>query len=398
MGGEPARHAALLLGGADPLQGGEHVGHGPRVVPAAGHVAQAEVVRLALGVAAVLQEQHAQARLREVAVVLQLRAQDHAQHQADVRELGLADHAHGMPRGDVADLVAHDRGQLGLGRQVRHQAPGHVHVAAGDGEGVDGGIVHEPEGPGQPRPLRVRGQPFADPLHVGLQVRLRVEADGGRHLLVRLLAHLLLLRFGDERDLPAAGGGVGGAGGDADGGGNGQRRRDRSPAPAVNDRRHHLDHRDARLRLPFPGPRGPGGAGRGSARDRCRSNRRRGDAAHLSSSRVGNGSSTRSRREGAAPSSSPGECSAAASRPARRRSNARFSCRDQSTSLAGEARCMPRDSGPRDGRAACEVVTLAATCRCSDVTRRRRWWPPASRHGSRPPPPGGRGARSRRRR
>ena len=53
-------------------------------------------------------------------------------------------------------------------------------------------------------------------LHVGLQVGVLVEADGRGDLLVGLLAHLLLLGLGDERDLLAAGGRVRGAGGARD--------------------------------------------------------------------------------------------------------------------------------------------------------------------------------------
>jgi hypothetical protein len=175
--GEPAGHASLALRGADPLQGGEDVRHGVRVVTHSRHVPQAEVVGLALGVPPVLEEEQAQPRLGQAAQALQLRPNDHPDHQADVRQLRLADLADGVPRGDVADLVAHDAGQLRLGRHVRHQAAGDVHVAAREGEGVDGRIVHQAERPGQRRPLRARGQLLPDPPHVGLEVGVLVDAD-----------------------------------------------------------------------------------------------------------------------------------------------------------------------------------------------------------------------------
>jgi hypothetical protein len=95
MARQPVRQpAGLVLDLAHPS---EHArtrrasgsGRSPR-----GHVPQAEVVRLPLGVAAVLQEQEAEAGLGQVAEVAQLGGQDHAGGEADRGELLAADHLH----------------------------------------------------------------------------------------------------------------------------------------------------------------------------------------------------------------------------------------------------------------------------------------------------------------
>ena len=180
VGGEPVGHpAAAAFRARHTVEDAEDLEHLPGIVVLAEHVAQAELVGLVLVVAAELHEQQAQGLLGQPAELLKLGLHGHAHDEAAHGELLLAHLARRVAAGHVADLVPEDCHQLGLGAQVRHDAASDVDVPAGQGEGVDGGIVDDLEAPGQVGPLGPGGEALAEPLDVGLDLRVRVEAVRG---------------------------------------------------------------------------------------------------------------------------------------------------------------------------------------------------------------------------
>ena len=215
VGREPFGNPAPTLRRAHAVEHPEHVGHLARIVIPAPHVAEAQVVRLALVVAGVLEEQHVQRAAREPRVALELRARDGADDEAHLRELLLRDPAGGVAGGDVADFVPHDAGQLRLRVEMGENPARHVDEAAGQGERVHHGIVDDVERPGEAGSLRRGGEPGPELLYVALQGRIRIEADGRRDLPVVLPPHLDLLGLADQRQLLRPGGGVRGARGGA---------------------------------------------------------------------------------------------------------------------------------------------------------------------------------------
>ena len=77
---------------------------------------------------------------------------------------------------DVADLVAEHGRELGLGIQVVHDAASDVDVPAAGREGVDVLAVEHRERVLQLRALARLGGALADFVHVGLQLRIVVDA------------------------------------------------------------------------------------------------------------------------------------------------------------------------------------------------------------------------------
>ncbi len=206
MGRRPRRDPpALALGGADPVQGHEHLRHLVRVVAVARHVAQAELVRLGLVVPAELEEHQLEALHREPGVRTEVLARDHRHPEAEVGELRGAHLLHRVARRDVADLVAEHRGQLGLGVEVGEDAAGDEDRPAGQGEGVDHRVVHHREGPRQVGLLRCRGQAVADARHILLQLGVVVPSQLGDGVGGLLLAERDLLLLADQRKLALAG-------------------------------------------------------------------------------------------------------------------------------------------------------------------------------------------------
>jgi len=238
MGGEPVGQAAAARLARHAVEHAEHLEQLSRLVGLAGHVAQAELVGLVLVVAPELQEQQAQSLLDQAPILLQLRHRDHPDQQPTHRELLLAHLLRGVAAGHVPDLVPDDTRELRLGAEVRQDAARDVDEATGQREGVDGRIVHDLEAPGQPGPLGGGGQPLADPIDVGLDLGVRVQAVGGHDLGVRSAAHRELLGFAHQHQLLLAGGGVRGAGGSAHHRGQGQRRT-RAPHGGILARRGH---------------------------------------------------------------------------------------------------------------------------------------------------------------
>src|SRR3989449_6697829 len=105
--GKPLGDAAAALRLAHAREHLEDVGHFPGIIVRAPHVPQAEVVRLALVVARVLEEEHAERLACEAGVAPELRARDAADGETELRKLLLAQLAHGVARGDVEIGRAH---------------------------------------------------------------------------------------------------------------------------------------------------------------------------------------------------------------------------------------------------------------------------------------------------
>ena len=211
VGGEPLRQLSSTTRLADPIQSLEHLRHFSHVVVLAQRIAEAALVGLILRVPAVLEEEQAEPRPRQLPELGDVRGENAADAQAELGQLGLADLLDRMPVGDVGDLVSDDRGELRLGIDGAHQPTGHVDEATRNRERVDRGVVHHMELPGQVGPLGLCRHPLADVGNVGLDLRVIVEADRLGHFLGPLLAHLDLLRLGDQRQLALAGDRVAGA-------------------------------------------------------------------------------------------------------------------------------------------------------------------------------------------
>jgi hypothetical protein len=112
----------------------------------------------------------------------------------------------------VADLVAEDRSELGFGIEMRQEPAGHVDEAAGQGEGVDRGVVDDLEAPGQVGPLAPSRKAAAQAADVGLERIIAHEPVGRLGLPGSGTAHLDLLAFAHEHQLALARGGVRGTG------------------------------------------------------------------------------------------------------------------------------------------------------------------------------------------
>ena len=104
----------------------------------------------------------------------------------------------------MADLVAHHAGQIGLAVQIGHDAAGHVDVATRQCEGIDLRAVEHGEVPLEAAAVRLPGQPLTQRVDVGQQLRVRVGAVLGQHLLVRLLAFGDLVALAHHRELARA--------------------------------------------------------------------------------------------------------------------------------------------------------------------------------------------------
>ncbi len=211
VGRQPFRQPPAAARLADPVERLEDVRHLAHVVVLIERVSESRLVGLVLGVAAVLEEQDAEPLARQPGHAGDVGREDAPQPQAELRQLGLADLLHRVAVGDVADLVADHRGQLRLVVDRGHQPTGHVDEATRQREGVDRGVIHHVELPGQVRTLRGLGHLHPDLGHVRLHRRILVEADGLGHLLRGLLAHLDLLGLGDEGQLVLAGHRIAGA-------------------------------------------------------------------------------------------------------------------------------------------------------------------------------------------
>jgi hypothetical protein len=104
----------------------------------------------------------------------------------------------------MGNLMPEHRGELRLRAHVGEDAPGEEDGAPWEGKGVDGGIVHDLEAPGQVRPLRLLGQAHAHLGDVLLERGVVDEANALDDLLLRALPELNLVLLGDEHELTLA--------------------------------------------------------------------------------------------------------------------------------------------------------------------------------------------------
>ncbi len=206
--GEPSGHVPAARGFAHPAQHGEHLGHLLGVVVETGHVAEAELVGLALVVPAELEEEQLEARASQVHEGGHLGSEDRPHAEAHLGELGPAHLVHRVPGRHVADLVAEDGRELRLGVEVGQDPPGHVDEAAGKGERVHHRVVHHGERPRKAGPLRDLGHPLAQLRDVRLEGRVGIDAEGAQDLGVGLPTHLDLPALADQGELPLARGRV----------------------------------------------------------------------------------------------------------------------------------------------------------------------------------------------
>ena len=218
------------------LQHLDHVDHVPGVVAVARQVLGAELVRLQLLLAAVGGDVAGRGVLRELpgdvrraahAARLQHRAQHRRGEHADAGVLLARRPLRAVARGHVADLVAHDAGQVGLVLHVGQDAPGDVDITARQREGIDLRAVEHGEMPLELGPVRLRGELVAQRGDVGLQPRVIDDRVLLEHALVGLAAGGHLLLQAHRAALGAAGDRVddlGAAAGDRQQGGGGQHR------------------------------------------------------------------------------------------------------------------------------------------------------------------------------
>ena len=209
---EPVGNAPLAQG-VEARQRLQEARHAGRIPAGLGGVLDAQPVGLELVVAAVLEEERAEAGVGQIAERGHAGHEDAGQQHAE-RAAGrarvLLRHVAG---GDVAHLVAEHAGELGLVAQVREQPARDVDEAAGQRERVHGRRVDHGEGPRQVRTVRDGGDPFADAGHVALQLVVVVDAHLATDLGVATAADLDLLGLADEGDLALTGDRVGRAGG-----------------------------------------------------------------------------------------------------------------------------------------------------------------------------------------
>ena len=209
---EPLRQlpAAGQLG--DAIERTENLDHLARVVAVVRHVGEAELVRLRLVVAAELEEQDLKSRAGHLAEARDLRAQDRADPEAHLRQLSLADLVRGVARGDVPALVAHHARELRLGHQRAQDSAGDEDRTTGQRERVHRRVLHHVELPGKALAGGLLRERLPQPADIGLELVVLVETDRLLHLLRGLLAHVDLLRLGDQVELQLAGRGVPDAG------------------------------------------------------------------------------------------------------------------------------------------------------------------------------------------
>ena len=109
-----------------------------------------------------------------------------------------------VARGHVADLVAEHGGEFGLVLDVGHDAAGDVDIAARQREGIDLVAVEHRESVLKVRAVALLRQPFADALHVGLQLGVVVDAVLLANFRVVLATERNLLGLGHEHEVGCA--------------------------------------------------------------------------------------------------------------------------------------------------------------------------------------------------
>ena len=157
--GRVGRHHVRAVGGARardrsakraPLaERGEEPGRRVRVVPGLRDGLDADLVSLEFLLAGKAGDRQLRARL---GLVLGLALGQHLRVHLGEQGCGLLEFRPlgGVARGDVADLVGHDGGDLGGVVGEREQAAGHENVAGGQGEGVDDRRIEDRDPVGLP--------------------------------------------------------------------------------------------------------------------------------------------------------------------------------------------------------------------------------------------------------
>ena len=170
----------------------EHLAHRLGAVTGGGREHQPDAIRFQLvGAAVALRPQlRPEARkVRQGGRAGEHRSGEHAERGEDAARLPLLR----MLLRDMRDLVADDRSEFGLGVEVGEQAAVQVDEAAAGGEGVDGVVVEQHEGPLGVRQRAVPRDALAELVHIVLQLLVRVETVGLEDLLVRVARRAALL-------------------------------------------------------------------------------------------------------------------------------------------------------------------------------------------------------------
>jgi hypothetical protein len=191
------------------LEHAEHVADGVGVVTRPHHVLEPEAVGFHLVLAAVAHHPGLRADVGELADRVGA-GEDGRGHGAERGGNAARLAARRMARGDVADLVTDDAGELRLGVEVHQQAAVHIDIAATGDERVDV-LVVEHEEPELLVGQVARGhEALADDVHVLLHGLVVVDTKGLDDFLVVLLDGLLFTLPGTEHHVLAASGRVGG--------------------------------------------------------------------------------------------------------------------------------------------------------------------------------------------
>ena len=206
---EPVGQGTLPFQLRGPSEGREHIRHLAHVIASVAGVAEAELVGLPFRVAPIAQKQQLHAGAKGLAHRLDLGEQRASQAKAELRQLLPRDHGHGVTRRDVADFVAQDGCEFGLGIEEGHEPARDEDEPAGECEGVRGGVIHYGKGPGQFGTFRSTRQLQTHPAHVTLHGRVVHQANGVAHLDGRLLTHRDFLGFGDQGQLSLTGDRIG---------------------------------------------------------------------------------------------------------------------------------------------------------------------------------------------
>ena len=194
-----------------------HIDHVVRIVVEAAEIFRAELVRLRFLSTTVFCDIAGRHALRS----LRCRVGSPSHTPAFERDTkqGCGDHADArrllagralrtVARGDVADLMTDDTGQIGFAIHIGHDAARDIHVAAGQCEGIHVRRIEHREVPVQLRAVRGLRQALADVVDIGLHRRILVFAEFSQDLGMRFRPFCHLAFLVHDRALVLAGDGV----------------------------------------------------------------------------------------------------------------------------------------------------------------------------------------------
>ena len=119
-------------------------------------------------------------------------------HGGDLNEIGFGGLIGAVAEHDVAHFVAEDAGDLGFVIGGGDEAGVNVHGPAGEGEGVDGGVVDDFEGEGKLLAFDGIDEAFTDAIDVGVESGIGNDLELGFDLLGVFLPHFDVLVGGEE--------------------------------------------------------------------------------------------------------------------------------------------------------------------------------------------------------